>query len=235
MSQPKPKNSSVQLLSVSSKSPEKIITTANRLIQKRKSIERKLEEMRKQKIEAELKEVQTKPTISTRSRKLAERAELKILTSVKQKEIPKEQKTLCEEEMIELEQDIQMLEACLNIKDSKYQTKTFEDSKIPIFESISIDRPQAQTIVARVKEMGKKIEIKPGKSGKVERQQSLVKKRAESPAKIPHVSPQRKFIKSKSPTDVKYRSCSVESLIGFQFGYRSLSPYQITLKRTIEN
>lgn len=234
-SQPKPQKPSTQVLSLSAKSPEKIITTANRLIQKRKSIEKKLEEMRKQKIEAELKEVQTKPKISTRSRKLAEKAELKVLTSSKQKEIPKEQKTLCEEEMIELEQDIQMLEACLNLKDSKFQTKTFEESKIPIFESVSIERPQMQTIVARVKEMGRKSENSTNKSHKVTRQLSLVKPRSDSPAKIPHASPQRKFIKSKSPTIIKHRSCSVEPLSLFQFGYRSLSPYQITVKRTIEN
>ena len=51
----------------------------SRLVQKRKSIERKIENMRKLKLEAEMKEVQSKPKISTRSRKLAMKAEVKLL------------------------------------------------------------------------------------------------------------------------------------------------------------
>ena len=189
--------------------------------------------MRKQKIEAELKEVQNKPTISTRSRKLAEKAELKVFNSIKPKEIPKDSKALCEEEMIELEQDIQMLEACLSLNEQKYQTKTFEDSNLPMFETSSVDKPHFQTIVARVKQMGRKSDSPVVKSGILVSQET--KKSTMSPARVPNASPQRKFIKEKSPKVSKYRSVSMETLNSMQFCYRSLSPFQITLKRTIEN
>jgi hypothetical protein len=155
---------------------------------------------------------------------------MKILSSIKSKEIPKDQKTLCEEEMIELEQDIQMLEDCLNLKETKFQTKTFEEPAL--FESVSVDKPQMQTIVARVKQMGRKSDSPLGKSVKTVKQ---VKKQPESPARVPNASPQRRFIKEKSPKATKYRSVSMETLNSVQFCYRSLSPFQITLKRTIEN
>ena len=54
-------------------------SVANRLVQKRISIDRKIESMRKQKLEAEMKEVQSKPKISVRSRQIALKAEKKFL------------------------------------------------------------------------------------------------------------------------------------------------------------
>ena len=54
-------------------------SVANRLVQKRVSIDRKIESLRKQKLEAEMKEVQAKPKISVRSRQIALKAEKKFL------------------------------------------------------------------------------------------------------------------------------------------------------------
>jgi hypothetical protein len=50
---------------------------ASRLVQKRKSIDRKIENLRKLKLEAEMKEVRSKPRISIRSRNLALKADKK--------------------------------------------------------------------------------------------------------------------------------------------------------------
>ena len=66
---------------------------ANRLVQKRISIDRKIENMRKLKLEAEMKDMQSKPTILVRSRKLAEKAEKKLLDLKKTSTVANEQKT----------------------------------------------------------------------------------------------------------------------------------------------
>lgn len=215
------------------KSPEKTTTTANRLIQKRKSIERKLEIMRKQKAEAELKEVRNKPMILTRSRKLAEKAELKGLCNVKTKEILKDSKVMCEDEMIELEQDIQMLEDCLYSNQEKLRVENFENGNLELQENVSIEKSSLNNIVARVKQMGRKSESPAVKTGKFISKE--IKKIVISPARVQNGSPQRKFIKEKSTKVAKYKSASMENLNSVQFCYRSLSPFKIKLKRTIEN
>jgi hypothetical protein len=212
-----------QVLNPQSRSPQRQVTTANRLIQKRQSVERKLEEMRKQKIEAELKEVQAKPRISSRSRKLAEKAEIKILNIIKPKEVLNDRKFLCDDEMIELEQDIQLIEDCLNMKDHKSHVQTFDDKKVSIFDSLNSELEKKDSLFYRASKNDRKSEGKVSSNSQVKRTQSTIRS-------IP-VPIQRKFIKSRSPTISKQRSNSMESLQIFQFGYRSLSPYQITIKR----
>jgi len=111
--------SSVQHPSLS-KSPGKKLTTAARLIQKRKSVDKKIEQMRKDKIEAELKLVQSKPKISSRSRKLAEKAEFKYFkANVGDEILPNSQFMDDDEDLTGLEFDIRLLEDCLNEKNRK--------------------------------------------------------------------------------------------------------------------
>lgn len=194
-----------------SKSPGKKLTTAARLIQKRKTVEKKIEEMRKQKIEAELKEVQAKPKISSRSRKLAEKAEFKDFKERKIEGIFPSQQNWYDEDLTELEYDIRLLEDCLNEKSSKKigsrgHVQTYEGS--PIFESIFSE------VVGKNDEQG------------VKRTESLIKKIV--------VPSKKQFGRSNSPVSDKKRSNSMENLIWMQFGYRSLSPYQVSIKRKTE-
>ncbi|OMJ72428.1 hypothetical protein SteCoe_29132 [Stentor coeruleus] len=257
-------------ITAQSKSPGKPPAIASRLIQKRKSVERKIEEMRKQKIEAEMKEVQSKPKISSRSRKLAVIAEKKILKDSpllekvqeikyfteelsKDKE-PKqpaafikksEVKHLCDDdEIIGIEEDIQLIEACLNMEKIRVSEVTYpatqektQDKISPQYQSSTFDsRPRAK-IVAKVKEMGRK--SLPTKDSKApNRIQSNVLPRKigmETPIKVINHTPQRKFIKKKTPEVIKQRSSSMGNLTQIQFAYRSLSPYQISIKRNIED
>lgn len=194
-----------------SKSPTKKLTTAARLIQKRKTVDKKIEEMRKQKIEAELKEVQAKPKISSRSRKLAEKAEVKISKGKVIEGIYPNRQNWYDEDLTELEYDIRLLEDCLNEKSSKKvgnkgHVQTYEGS--PMYESVFCEAD------------GKKDE-----QG-VKRTESLVRKIV-----VPGKKP---FSRSNSPVSDKKRSNSMENLIWMQFGYRSLSPYQVSIKRKSE-
>jgi hypothetical protein len=195
----KPKDTVIET-SGRSKSPGKTSTVASRLIQKRKSVERKIEEMRKQKFEAEMKEVQSKPKISSRSRKLAVRAEKKYLGSEKTHQKPqKVVKRYCDEELIELEEDIQLLESCLNMDKPKtidigYNTITNKPPAPYYFSTVDPRRP-----------------VKPDNK-----------------------TPQRKFIKKISKKIGKQRSCSMSSLSQIQFGYRSLSPFQVSILKKNE-
>jgi hypothetical protein len=202
----------VNLTNKSSERP----TTANRLIQKRKSVERKIEEKRKKKIEAELKEVQSKPTISSRSRKLAEKAESKVTPMAKPRDtsIPKQ---VTEEDIKEIEKDIQLLESCLNLNEKKNSRTGFDERKIQMFESLTCDNQKKELV---------KHERKSEPVNKV----LPHSKPPSSKRKVP-LPPQRQFIKSKSPSMGKYRSNSMENLPTFQFAYRSLSPYQVSIKK----
>lgn len=77
-----PLNQSIKIILDSSASARKASTptsVANRLIQKKASTERKIEILRQKKLEDEMKEVQSKPTILNKSRKLAKKAEKKYL------------------------------------------------------------------------------------------------------------------------------------------------------------
>lgn len=77
-----PLNRSIKILLDSSSNPRKSYTptsVANRLLQKKASTERKIEILRQKKLENEMKEVQSKPTILNKSRKLAKKAEKKYL------------------------------------------------------------------------------------------------------------------------------------------------------------
>lgn len=196
-------------------------TTANRLIQKRQSVERKIEVKRKQKLEAELKEVQSKPTISNRSRKIAEKAESKITPLPKQRDnsLPKQ---VTEEDIREIEKDIQLLESCLNLKekDKRVSLKNFEEQKVQIFESQTCDH---------TKKDSSKNERKSEPSSKPMHSKPPSVKR-----KLP-ASNLQQFPKSKSPLILKHRSSSIEHLPSFSFAYRSLSPYHVSIKRTSES
>ena len=228
---PKPPGVPAQILNPQSRSPQRQATTANRLIQKRQCVERKLEEMRKQKIEAELREVQAKPKISKRSRKLAEKAEIKILNIFKPRGVLNDKKYFHDEDMMELKQDIQLLEDCLNMKDPRGHIQTFDDKKVPIFDSINseLEKKDSNSKIIRKDRKSENSDlVKVGQAGV-----SSVKRAQSSIRSIP-VPIQRKFIKSRSPTISKQRSNSMESLNIFQFGYRSLSPYQISIKRNNE-
>jgi len=80
-------NQSIKILIDSSSNARKSFTptsVANRLNQKKASTERKIEILRQKKLEAEMKEVQSKPTILNKSRKLAKKAEKKYLNEHKQ-------------------------------------------------------------------------------------------------------------------------------------------------------
>lgn len=201
--------SSVQNPSLS-KSPGKKLTTAARLIQKRKSVEKKIEQMRKQKIEAELKEVQSKPKISSRSRKLAEKAEFKYFKGKAGDEILPNTLLMDDEDLTGLEFDIRLLEDCLNEKNKKTggkgHVRTYEGS--PAYESIFSEKNS-------------------NKGEGVKRTESLVKKIV--------VPAGRLLGKSNSPVVRNRRSNSVENLVWLQFGYRSLSPYQVSIKRRNED
>ena len=90
----KRKESPLEVHALEDKSSITPNNVANRLVQKRISIDRKIENMRKIKLEAEMKEVQSKPKISVRSRKLAVKAEKKILDVEKTPTAPIEEKKL---------------------------------------------------------------------------------------------------------------------------------------------
>lgn len=259
-------------ITAQSKSPGKPSAIASRLIQKRKSVERKIEEMRKQKIEAEMKEVQSKPKISSRSRKLAVIAEKKIMKDspllekvqeikhfseeISKDKEPKqvaafikksEVKHLCDDEIIGIEEDIQLIEACLNMDKIRVSEVTYpaaqektQDKISPQYQSSTFDARTRSKIVAKVKEMGRKsAPTKDSKDPKVPNRlpsNVLPRKIAlETPIKVINNTPQRKFIKKKSPEVIKQRSSSMGNLTQIQFAYRSLSPYQISIKRNIED
>ena len=137
-----------------------------------------------------------------------------------------------EEKIIELEEDAQMLEDCLNSSQEKYQVDKFENNNLELQGNTLVERSSLQTVVARVKRMGRKSES-PAKTGKFVSR--APKKNVISPARAVNASPQRKFIREKSPTVGKHRSASMENLNSVQFCYRSLSPFKVKLKRTIEN
>ena len=223
-----------QVLNLPSKSPDRQMTTASRLVQKRKSVERKIEEKRKQKIEAELKEVQSKPRISSRSRKLAEKAEIKVLNVKKPRESTPNQ-LVFEDDIIEIEKDIQLLENCLNLNEKRIQIQTFEEQKFSMFESLNNEPPKRENSGGRVK-VGERKSEQPALNKKSMKPPShSVKRGSANPVKIVTIPTQRKFLKSSSPTIGKCRSSSMENLASFQFAYRSLSPYQVAIKRTGES
>ena len=231
-SAPKPPGAHAQVLNPQSRSPQRQVATANRLIQKRQCVERKLEEMRKQKIEAELKEIQSKPKISCRSRKLAEKAEIKILNIIRPREVFNEKKFLQDDDMMELKQDIQLLEDCLNMNDPVGHIQTFDDKNVLIFDTLDseLEKKSSYSKVTKKDRLSENLRI-----NKIRQAGSTSVKRAQSSIRPVPAPVQRKFIKSRSPTIIKQRSNSMESLQIFQFGYRSLSPYQISIKRNTEH
>ena len=234
------KESPQQIIVLQSKSPAKSGNLANRLIQKRKSVDRKIEEMRKQKIEAEMKEVRAKPKISAKSRVLAVRAEQKYFESVKKSEKPqKEVKRYCDDEINELEEDIQLIEACLNMdkpkeKEVKYQSfpgkiaPSYHFSTVDCISHRGKDINEQKIIEKKTKALSKSPIIK--SSEKVKR--TITK---EGTINTINHTPQRRFIKKKSNKEIKHRSSSMTNLTEIHFAYRSLSPYQVSIKRNVEN
>ena len=213
-----------------SKSPIKSTTTANRLIQKRRSVERKIEEMRKQKIEAEIKELQSKPKILSRSRVLAVRAEKKTVASRPEKP-QHEAKIYCDEELIELEEDIQLIEACLNMDKTKVIQVDY-GSKFPVVHNNIDDCVHNGAVKAT--ESIKNPQASKKKTASRISGKSVKKILVENSAKVVNTTPQRKFIKRKSPA-IKQRSSSMGHLPDMQFIYRSLSPFQVSIMRKVEN
>ena len=224
----KPNEIPQEVINPRSRSPTKFTTTANRLIQKRRSVERKIEEMRKQKIEEEIKELQSKPKILSRSRVLANRAEKKSVVLRPQQEV----KIYCDDETIELEEDIQMIEACLNMDKTKV-VKVEYGSKFPVVHN-NIDEYIHNGAVKASENVKKTQNFSKVKTPVKTSMNSVKKIAAESYAKNTNATPQRKFIKRKS-SSIKQRSSSMGHLLETQFGYRPLSPFQITIKRKVEN
>lgn len=208
------------------KSASKPTTLANRLIQKRKSVERKIEEMRKQKIEAEMKEVQQKPKISAKSRILAEQAEKKHSTITKLLEKPQQEiKHYCDEEMIELEEDIQLLEECLNMEKPKTSqiSESFPKKSSYFSQFATMENMNHKEVRAKSPVILNKSPAKPPSKRKVAE---------ESPMRAVQKTPKRKFIKKNSSKTVKHRSSSMGTLAEINFAYRSISPYQVSIKRS---
>lgn len=279
-------------------SEENISTTptsiANRLVQKRVSIDRKIESMRKQKFEAEMKQVQSKPNISVRSRNLALKAEKKLLgieeivpePKNKRKSVPNERKKIIvktgggkkeidfekftfgvvsskfndgafmfnsnlidkiqnelDEELIEnkykhairkisvddiieIEEDIKMLEKCLNIeKGSEKSPASVKANNVSPLAMKSRYR-----IIEKVKASSQVHKSAPKAARTTPINPRLpLEKSAEASPKLPP----RRFIKKSEKSNKK--SCSMEAFNQVKFSYRSLSPYYIQVTRHKEN
>ena len=199
--------------------------------------------MRKQKFEAEMKEVQSKPKISAKSRVLAVQAERKYFETAKISERPQQEvKRYCDDELIELEEDIQLLEECLNMEKPRILgggELSSSKNMTPFYQFNTADqirtdeREGKKKIIATVKKsktvMVEKSPNKPPMHN-VNREKRRIM--TESPIKFVNNTPQRRFIKRNNEKKVKERSSSMETLTEINFAYRSLSPYQVSIKRS---
>ena len=190
-----------------------------------------------------MKEVQAKPKISSKSRVMAVRAEQKYVETVKKNEKPQQEvKRYCDDELIELEEDIQLIEACLNMdkpKVTEVNYSSFSRKIMPSYHFSTVDCISHRgEIIKRKESPGKqnkniKETVKPSGRPPIDKIKKPISKEASINAI--HNTPQRKFIK-KSPNGImKNRSNSMGNLTEINFAYRSLSPYQVSIKRKIEN
>lgn len=103
-----------------------------------------------------------------------------------------------------------------------------------MFESLNNEQHKKESSLGRVKTVERKSEPSAVAKKHMKPPSHSVKRGGENAVKIVTIPTQRKFQKSNSPTIGKYRSNSMENLASFQFAYRSLSPYQVAIKRTGE-
>ena len=189
--------------------------------------------MRKQKFENEMKEVQSKPKISSRSRKLAVRAEKKQENVIEIEEKPVQKiKHICDDEIIELEEDIQLLEACLNMNKAKIveNDNSLKINDPSLYHFFTVDQISHKNSEKNCKMLKNNKVYKTNKNPNTTSIKSRIL--TESPIKLVNNTPQRKFIKRALIKPVKQRSSSMGNLIGTHFSYRSLSPFQVPIKRS---
>ena len=190
-----------------------------------------------------MKEVQSKPKISAKSRVLAVQAERKYFRTAKISEIPQQEvKRYCDDEIIELEEDIQLLEECLNMEKPRIiGLDKLSSSKIttPFYHYITADqiRPREKEGKNRISASARKNKTdltskSPNKPPTHNNNNVQRKIMTESPINFVKNTPQRRFIKKNSEKKVNQRSSSVGSLAEINFAYRSLSPYQVSIKRS---
>lgn len=111
--------------------------------------------------------------------------------------------------------------------------QTFEEQKFSMFETLNNEQHKKEAL-GKVVNVERKSEPSAAAKRHTKPPSHSVKRSSDSAVKVVTIPTQRKCLKSNSPTIAKYRSNSMENLASFQFAYRSLSPYQVAIKRTGE-